>query len=78
MLFDPQYPIFLYPDHVDMRKGHNTLSFIVIQKMNLDCKSSSYHVFKILKTWPILLASSIKMRRRIYGIGKSKEKIIDL
>ena len=24
MIFDPQYPIYLYPEYVDMRKGHNT------------------------------------------------------
>ena len=45
MLFDPQYPIFLYPAHVDMRKGHNTLSFIVIQKMNLDLLSGALFLF---------------------------------
>ena len=45
MIFDPGYPIFLYPDYVDMRKGHNTLSFIIIQKMNLDLLSGALFLF---------------------------------
>ena len=45
MIFDPQYPIFLYPEYVDMRKGHNTLSYIVIQKMDLDIVSGALFLF---------------------------------
>ena len=45
VIFDPQYPIFLYPDYVDMRKGHNTLSYIVIQKMNLELLSGALFIF---------------------------------
>ena len=45
MIFDPQYPIFLYPEYVDMRKGHNTLSYIVIQKMDLDLLSGALFLF---------------------------------
>ena len=45
MLFDPQYPIFLYPHHVDMRKGHNTLAYIVLEKMDLDLLSGALFLF---------------------------------
>ena len=45
MIFDPQYPIYLYHEYVDMRKGHNTLAFIVIQKMNLDLLSGGLFLF---------------------------------
>ena len=45
MIFNPQYPIFLYPDYVDMRKGHNTLSFIIIQKMDIDLLSGALFLF---------------------------------
>ena len=45
MIFDPQYPIFLYPEYVDMRKGHNTLAYIVIQKMDLDLVSGALFLF---------------------------------
>ena len=45
MIFDPKYPIFLYPDYVDMRKGHNTLSYIVIQKMDRDLLSGALFLF---------------------------------
>ena len=45
MIFDPNFPIYLYYDYVDMRKGHNTLSYIVIQKMNLDLLSGALFLF---------------------------------
>ena len=45
MIFDPQYPIFRYPEYVDMRKGHNTLAYIVIQKMDLDIVSGAFFLF---------------------------------
>ena len=45
MLFDPCYPIYLYPQYTDMRKGHNTLSYIVLQKMNLDLLSGALFLF---------------------------------
>lgn len=45
MIFDPQYPIFLYPEYVDMRKGHNTLSFVVTQKMKLDLLCGALFLF---------------------------------
>ena len=45
MIFDPNFPIYLYYDYVDMRKGHNTLSYIVIQKMNLDLLSAIHLLF---------------------------------
>ena len=45
MLFDPRYSIFLYPQYTDMRKGHNTLSYIVLQKMNLDLLSGALFLF---------------------------------
>lgn len=45
MIFDPSYPIFLFPKYVDMRKGHNTLSFIVLNQMNLDLLSGSLFLF---------------------------------
>ena len=33
MIFDPQYPIYIHHSYVDMRKGHNTLSRVVINQM---------------------------------------------
>lgn len=45
MIFDPSYPIFLYHDYVDMRKGHNTLSFIVTQKMEVDLMTGALFLF---------------------------------
>lgn len=45
MIFDSGYPIFLYPQYVDMRKGHNTLSFIVLNLMNLDLLSGALFLF---------------------------------
>lgn len=45
MLFDPRYPIFLYPEYTDMRKGHNTLAYVVLQKMNLDLLSGALFLF---------------------------------
>ncbi len=45
MIFDPSYPIYLYPKYVDMRKGHNTLSFIVLKLMKLDLVSGSLFLF---------------------------------
>ena len=45
MIFDPSYPIFLHHEYVDMRKGHNTLSFIVLQKMDLELLSGALFLF---------------------------------
>lgn len=45
MIFDPNYPIFLYHDYVDMRKGHNTLSFVVSQQMNMDLMAGALFLF---------------------------------
>ena len=45
MIFNPKYPIFLYPEYVDMRKGHNTLSYIVVQKMELELLSGALFLF---------------------------------
>ena len=45
MLFNPRYFIFLYHQYTDMRKGHNTLSCIVLQKMNLNLLSGALFLF---------------------------------
>ena len=45
MIFNPEYPIFLYPQYTDMRKGHNTLSSIVLQKMGKDLLSGALFLF---------------------------------
>lgn len=45
MIFDPSYPIYIYNDYIDMRKGHNTLAFVVTQKMNLDLVSGALFLF---------------------------------
>ena len=45
MLFNPRYSIFLYHQYTDMRKGHNTLSYIVLQKMNLNLLSGALFLF---------------------------------
>ena len=45
MFFDPKYPIFLYPEYTDMRKGHNTLSFIVHSKADLELLSGALFLF---------------------------------
>lgn len=45
MIFDPKYPIFLFHDYVDMRKGHNTLSFIVINKIKREIMSGALFLF---------------------------------
>ena len=45
MLFDKKYPIYLYPEYTDMRKGHNTLSYIVLEKMNLELLSGALFLF---------------------------------
>lgn len=45
MIFDPSYPIFLYHDYVDMRKGHNTLSFVVSQRMDMDLMTGALFLF---------------------------------
>ena len=45
MIFDPQYPIFLYYDYVDMRKGHNTLAQVVTHQMNMELISGSLFLF---------------------------------
>jgi hypothetical protein len=45
MIFDPSYPIFLYHDYVDMRKGHNTLAFVVTQKMDMELMTGALFLF---------------------------------
>jgi len=45
MIFDPKYPIYIYNDYTDMRKGHNTLSYIVNEKMELDLMSGALFLF---------------------------------
>ena len=45
MIFDPQYPIYLYPEPVDMRKGHNSLSGVVLNSMNLELLSGALFLF---------------------------------
>lgn len=45
MIFDLSYPIYLYPDYVDMRKGHNTLSSLVLHEMNLELLSGALFLF---------------------------------
>lgn len=45
MIFDPSYPIYIYHDYVDMRKGHNTLSYVVTQKMNMELLSGALFLF---------------------------------
>ena len=45
MIFNPEYPIFLYHQYTDMRKGHNTLAYIILEKMNLDLLSGSLFLF---------------------------------
>jgi transposase len=45
MIFDPSYPIFLYHDYIDMRKGHNTLSHVVTYKMDMELMSGALFLF---------------------------------
>lgn len=45
MIFDPGYPIFLYHEYVDMRKGHNTLSYVVLEKTEADLLSGALFLF---------------------------------
>jgi transposase len=45
MIFDPSYPIFLYHDYIDMRKGHNTLSHVVTHKMDMELMSGALFLF---------------------------------
>jgi transposase len=45
MIFDPKYPIFIYPEYVDMRKGHNTLSYVVINQMEKELTSGALFLF---------------------------------
>jgi len=45
MIFDPSYPIYLFNDYVDMRKGHNTLAFIVTHKMDFELLSGTLFLF---------------------------------
>ena len=45
MIFDPKYPIFLFHQFVDMRKGHNTLAHIVSHVMALDLLSGALFLF---------------------------------
>jgi len=37
--------VFIYRDYVDMRKGHNGLSYLVTHEMNLDLLSGSIFLF---------------------------------
>ncbi|MDA9189654.1 IS66 family insertion sequence element accessory protein TnpB [bacterium] len=45
MIFDPKYPIYIFNDYVDMRKGHNTLAYIVIHKINIELLSGALFLF---------------------------------
>jgi transposase len=45
MIFDPKYPIYIFNDYVDMRKGHNTLSYVVTQQMDMELLSGSLFLF---------------------------------
>ena len=45
MIFDPQYPIYLFNENVDMRKGHNTLAFIVSNKMDIELLLGALFLF---------------------------------
>jgi transposase len=45
MIFDPSYPIFLYHDYIDMRKGHNTLSHVVTHIMDMELMSGALFLF---------------------------------
>jgi transposase len=45
MIFDPKYPIYLFHEYTDMRKGHNTLSFIVINKIEKEIMTGSLFLF---------------------------------
>ena len=45
MIFDPKYPIFLFNEYVDMRKGHNTLGFIVTHEMDIELLSGALFLF---------------------------------
>lgn len=45
MIFDPKYPIYIYHDYVDMRKGHNTLSYVVINQMEKELTSGALFLF---------------------------------
>lgn len=45
MIFDPKYPIYIFNDYVDMRKGHNTLAFIVIHEIEIDLLSGALFLF---------------------------------
>ncbi|PIK13969.1 MAG: hypothetical protein CES88_13375 [Halobacteriovorax sp. JY17] len=45
MIFDPKYPIYIFNDYVDMRKGHNTLAYIVTHKIDLELMSGALFLF---------------------------------
>ena len=45
MIFNPSFPIYLFPEHVDMRKGHNTLSAVVLDQMDLELLSGALFLF---------------------------------
>jgi transposase len=45
MIFDPKYPIYLYNEYVDMRKGHNTLGYIVTHLMKQELLSGALFLF---------------------------------
>ena len=42
MIFDPKYPIYIFNDYVDMRKGHNILAYIIAEKIDLDLWSNLF------------------------------------
>lgn len=45
MIFDPSYPIYIFHNYVDMRKGHNTLSHVVTHKMKHELLSGALFLF---------------------------------
>ena len=45
MIFNPSYPIYLYCQYTDMRKGHNSLGFIVNEKIRVDLLSGALFLF---------------------------------
>jgi transposase len=45
MIFDPKYPIYIFNDYVDMRKGHNTLAYIVTHKIDIELLSGALFLF---------------------------------
>ena len=45
MIFDPKYPIYIFNNYVDMRKGHNTLAYIVIHEIEIELLSGALFLF---------------------------------